>query len=333
MDRYVRQEKYLGRTAQEKISSATIAIVGLGALGSVASELLARAGVGKLILFDRDIVELQNLQRQSLYDEKDVNSEKATVIARKLKSINSQINIIPKIMDVNYKNIDIKADVVLDCTDNIETRLLLNDYCKKNNIPFIYASVAGGIGNLMVITKNSACYSCIFRDKGDSLNCETQGILNSASHIVAALEANEAIKIVTGRKHEEHLLHINLETNEISKIKVKSNPACEACSKKYDYLVQSEKSEHLDKIDFDVALCKTKAAYNVKTKKSISLDLKKLKNQFIIIAETPIVYVIKDKIEKGEIIVHNYGELIFKELTDIDKIKDIAERIYSASKK
>ncbi len=328
MDRYIRQRAYIGDSAQKRLEKSSVAIVGLGALGSVSAELLARAGVGKLILIDHDRVELSNLSRQALYTERDVGTPKAIALFRHLKEINSSIEIVPKQAEVTHRSIDVMADAILDCTDNLSVRFLLNDYCKKNKIPLIHASVAGAVGNVMAIAGNSPCYACVFRKKGDELTCETEGVLNSAAHTVASMQANEAMKVLIGRKPAGELLHINLEENSIAKIKVRKDPLCEACSGRYEYLVRSEKNVELP--EFTVALCRTKAAYNVKPKRKISLDLAKLKGNFRIIGETPIVYVIE---EDGEIIVHNYGEIIFKDCKDEEKIKTLASKIYSLTRR
>jgi molybdopterin-synthase adenylyltransferase len=227
--RYKVQEKYIGKKAQEKIRKATIAVVGVGALGSMATNLLARAGIGKIILYDDDKVELQNLQRQFLYDEKDINEEKVFAAEKKLKDINSGVKIIPKNQRLNSKNILLSADIVLDCTDNPDSKFLLNRYCKEKNIPLISASVAGLSGNILAITKGSACFSCVFGKKKGFLDAENSGLLNSAAAVVSAIQANEAIKIIVGKNPEKDMLHINLETNEIKKIKLRRDKKCKVC--------------------------------------------------------------------------------------------------------
>ena len=141
-DRYSRQMllKEIGEEGQSKLDYKKVVIVGIGALGTVAAELLARAGIGSLRLIDRDVVEESNLQRQILFTEKDVGKSKSVMAAEKLKEINSLIKIESYPLHLDPKNVSLlqDADLVLDCTDNLETRFLINDHCRKEKIPWIY---------------------------------------------------------------------------------------------------------------------------------------------------------------------------------------------------
>jgi len=162
--RYSRQEIFskIGKEGQNLLKKSKVAVVGLGATGSSSAELLARAGIGELILIDRDIVELNNLQRQSLYNENDVGNVKAEAIKNHLEKINSEIKIKALVMDLDYKNInEMKADLILDCSDNIETRNLINEYCRKNKLPWIYSGVIGDNG-LVLNFKDDYCFNCVF---------------------------------------------------------------------------------------------------------------------------------------------------------------------------
>src|SRR3989344_2817250 len=176
--RYIRQEifKEIGKIGQQKIGKSAIAIVGLGALGSVSAELLARAGISRLILIDRDVVELSNLQRQSLFDESDIGKPKALAAKEHLNKINSDVEIDFFIDDLNYNNINkiipiknpnneknnkqVKNQIslILDCTDNLESRFLINDFSTKNKIPFIYSSAVESKGYVFdIIPNKTAC--------------------------------------------------------------------------------------------------------------------------------------------------------------------------------
>ncbi|HLC73472.1 MAG TPA: HesA/MoeB/ThiF family protein, partial [Candidatus Nanoarchaeia archaeon] len=162
--RYQKQEllSYIGNK-QEFLQKKVVAIVGLGAIGSNTANLLARAGIN-LILIDRDIVELENLQRQTLYDEKDIGKPKSIQAKKKLKLINSEIKIEAFVEDLNYKNIDelINSDLILDCSDNMETRFLINDYSIKNDIPWIYAAVLGvNAMSMNIVPQKTPCFRCI----------------------------------------------------------------------------------------------------------------------------------------------------------------------------
>ncbi len=221
------------------IKKSKISIVGLGALGSVVSKLLTKIGIGNLNLIDRDIIELNNMQRQILYNKKDVNKLKAIVAKEKLEKINSKIKIQSYAIDLNYKNIDKllkNSDLILDCTDNLETRFLINDYCLKNKIPFIYAGVLADKGMLFNIIPNKPCFNCIFNNVITKETCDTAGVLNSIVNLIGNLQVSQAIKILTNKKYEENLVYINITKNEFMKIKVNKLNKCNVCNGNYDYL-------------------------------------------------------------------------------------------------
>ena len=158
--RYIRQEQFdrIGKENQDKLSKSTVVIIGIGALGTTLLDILARAGIGKIRIIDRDIVELNNLQRQTLFNEEDLGKPKVIAAKEKILSINSDINIEGHLMDLDFDNVELlKSDLILDCTDNIYTRFLINEYSKKNNIPWIYASVIGSKGMTINITSSALC--------------------------------------------------------------------------------------------------------------------------------------------------------------------------------
>jgi molybdopterin/thiamine biosynthesis adenylyltransferase len=172
LDRYVRQMRYppLGEEGQRKLSTSSVLLCGCGALGSVLANTLARAGVGRLRIVDRDFLELNNLQRQVLYDENDVAAElpKAVAAQRKLQAINSQIDIEAVVADVDSGNIEgflDGADMILDGTDNFETRYLINDAAVKHNLPWVYGGCIGAEGQTMTILPGeTACLRCLMQD-------------------------------------------------------------------------------------------------------------------------------------------------------------------------
>lgn len=242
--RYSRQEILIGKEAQEKLSNSKLAIIGLGALGSTSSELSARAGIGKLKIIDRDIVEQSNLQRQSLYSEADIGKAKALAAKERLSQINSEIEIEEHVADINYKNIDLLSDcnLILDCSDNLYTRFLINEFSRKTSIPWIYSSAIQDYGQLMLIEKGSPCFRCLFEETNAPGSCETMGVLNTISSSIAALQVNEAIKFLTrtGQQINEpsaqKLIHLNINEARISSFKTTHNKACPACQGKYEYL-------------------------------------------------------------------------------------------------
>ena len=167
-DRYSRQVRFekIGEEGQKLLGEAKVVIVGLGALGSVAADQLVRSGIGSLRLIDRDIVELSNLQRQTLYDEEDVRQSlpKAVAAQIKLQRINSTVKLDAVVDDVNSTNVEEfveDADLVLDAVDNFETRFLLNDACRKSKTVWIYAAAVGSYGVVMPVLPDSACLRCV----------------------------------------------------------------------------------------------------------------------------------------------------------------------------
>ena len=207
-DRYSRQVLFqgVGKVGQKRLRAARIAIVGCGATGSAVASLLARAGVGTIRIIDRDYVEPSNLQRQTLFDESDARESlpKAIAAARKISAFNSDVDVDAKVADLTPSNVESLLEgsaLVLDGTDNFETRYLVNDYAVKHTVPWIYAAAVGSYGvTLNVLPGRTACLACIFPDspRGAVETCETSGILNSAVNLIASIEATEAIKILVG---------------------------------------------------------------------------------------------------------------------------------------
>ncbi len=243
-ERYSRQILFrgIGEAGQQKLAAARVAIVGCGATGSALAGLLARAGVGTLRIIDRDYVEPSNLQRQSLFDEADASQSlpKAIAAARKIAAFNSQIVIEPKVEDLIPANIQVLLDgfdLILDGSDNFETRYLINDYAVSRSLPWIYSAAVGSYAvTLNVLPGQTACLACIFPDspRGMVETCETSGILNSAVNLVASIAATEALKfLVAGSSAptlRRTLLSVDLWTNEHAEISVaKPRPGCRAC--------------------------------------------------------------------------------------------------------
>ncbi|RME55217.1 NAD(P)H-binding protein [Candidatus Woesearchaeota archaeon] len=238
--RYSRQIIYekIGKEKQKLLESSKVVVVGCGALGSIASELLVRAGVGHIIIIDRDILEEHNLQRQTLFTEGDIGHAKAYAAAQHLKKINSHVIIDYHIDDLSHKNTDLlKSNLVLDCTDNMHTRFLINEYCRKNKIPWIYTAVIESRGMMMSITpKRKHCFRCVFDEPSHVETCETAGILNTTPHALVAMQVTEAFKILTKQLSEKDLVNFDLWNLKLSKVKVKSNPQCPVCNGVYEYL-------------------------------------------------------------------------------------------------
>lgn len=249
-DRYSRQELFrgIGPDGQVKLRAARVAIVGCGATGSAVAGLLARAGVGRLRIIDRDYVEPSNLQRQVLFDEADAAESlpKALAAHRAIARFNSEIAVEPKVNDLTPENCDGLlggVPLVLDATDNFETRYLINDFAVKNGVPWIYAAAVGSYGvTLNILPGETACLSCVFPapPQGIVETCDTSGILNSAVNLVASIEATEAIKYLVGAtdKMRRTLLSFDLWTNDRSEITASRPRAdCPTCAQReFPYL-------------------------------------------------------------------------------------------------
>lgn len=244
-DRYSRQVLFqgIGRSGQDKLSRSKVTVVGCGATGTCVVSLLARAGVGHLRIIDRDYVESSNLQRQTLFDEADAaeSTPKAAAAARKITDFNSEIEVRAEIADLTPANADSllsDSDLLLDATDNFETRYLLNDFAVKNAKPWIYAAAVGAYAVTMnVIPGETACLACIFpaAPHGTVETCDTAGILNSAVNLIGSIQATEALKFLTGahQKLRRTLLSFDLWNNDRVEIAADhARPDCQSCGKR-----------------------------------------------------------------------------------------------------
>ncbi len=237
--RYSRQEIFpgIGPGGQKRLGGKTAVIVGLGALGSVSSQLLARAGIGNLILIDRDIVELSNLQRQGLFGERDIGKPKASSAERHIRKINSEIRVKSYFDHLDYTNLDLlRGDIILDGTDNMETRFLINEYSLREKIPWVYGAVLGASGYVFPVVPGGPCFRCIFREVSGLGTCDTEGVLNTATGIIGSLQANEALKALLGREPERRLVFLNAWKNEMDRIGVRKSGRCPACRGEWEYL-------------------------------------------------------------------------------------------------
>ena len=257
-ERYSRQVLFpgIGREGQQKLATARVALVGCGATGSALASLLARAGVGTIRIIDRDYVEPSNLQRQSLFDEADAAQSlpKAIAAARRISAFNSQIVVEPQVADLVPANIGSLLDgmhLVLDGTDNFETRYLINDFAVQASLPWIYTAAVGSYGiTLNVLPGKTACLACVFPDppRGAFETCETAGILNSAVNLAASIAATEAIKLLVGADGQVRrtLLSFDVWSNERAEVGAGSpRPGCRACGERDFVHLAGEGRPHL----------------------------------------------------------------------------------------
>jgi molybdopterin-synthase adenylyltransferase len=241
-ERYSRQVLYpgIGKEGQRRLAASHVAVVGCGATGAAAAALLARAGVGTLTLIDRDFVEESNLQRQVLFDEADARESlpKAEAARRKIAQFNSTTEVRAHVADLVPSNIHAllgEAAILLDATDNFETRYLLNDYAVEQRRPWIYAAAVGAYAATMnILPGETACLACLFAKppSGTAVTCDTAGILNTAVNFAASVEVTEALKFLVGArdKMRRTLLGFDLWTNDQAEVSAATPRArCTVC--------------------------------------------------------------------------------------------------------
>ncbi len=248
--RYSRQVAFapIGEAGQQRISGATVVVVGCGALGSSSAEMLARAGVGTLSLIDRDLVELSNIQRQSLFTEEHARQgiPKAVAARKTLEQINSEIEIKAHVVELSSQNVDSRLgapDLILDATDNFAARYLMNDYAVKNSLPWIFASCLGSRGTVATFLPGSGyCLRCILGPRppaGTMETCLTAGVLAPAARLASALQVSQALKLLIGKKPANRFYSFDLWRDFYTQAPIsaqKSDP-CSTCQQHvYEFL-------------------------------------------------------------------------------------------------
>lgn len=255
-ERYSRQIVFpgIGEEGQRRLLASCVAVVGCGALGSFQAVALARAGLGRLVLIDRDYVEWSNLQRQWLYEESDAEEglPKAVAAARRLSRINSETELRPVVADLTPANIHeilAGADLILDGADNFQTRYLINDLAVREGKPWIYGAALGGYGVTMpVVPGRSACLKCLYPEppSGIQPTCETEGVLNVVTSAVASVQVADAIHILCRGKESVRLriTTIDLWAGRIREIEQPGpQPDCPACAaRKFPHLESAARS-------------------------------------------------------------------------------------------
>lgn len=256
--RYSRQVLFqgIGKQGQERLQASRVAIVGMGALGTVLANHMVRAGVGTVRFIDRDFVEPSNLQRQMLYDEDDAGQAlpKAVAAAAKLGRINSGVGLEPHVTDLtpfNAEQLLADADLVLDATDNFQTRYLINDVCVKHGIPWIYGGAVSAKGMFTTIRPGETpCMRCLFPEApqaGDAPTCDTAGVIGPIIHIIASYQATEALKILVGAtdSFNPNLEHFDIWENQHQRIKVAHTRRkdCPACGKREFHFLSPDTQE------------------------------------------------------------------------------------------
>lgn len=260
-EKYSRQILFagIGEEGQERLLQSSAVLVGCGALGTVAANLLVRAGIGRLRIIDRDFVESSNLQRQTLFEELDASQSlpKAVAAERRLRAINSETQIEGVVSDLNPKNaLELLSGytVILDGTDNFETRLLMNDVAVSRRVAWVYASAVASYGvTLTILPGETACLACLLESEGETdgygleETCDTVGIVNSAASVVASIEATEAIKLLAGRPEalNHRLISCDVWSGRFQTIRVARDPQCRACGRREFSYLEGEAQPHV----------------------------------------------------------------------------------------
>lgn len=324
LERYSRQMILpgWGQESQELLSQKTAVVVGCGALGSHIAEHLARAGVGRLVLADRDFVEWHNLPRQALYDEDDARSgvPKALAAARRLRRINAQVQIEERIVDVNADTVEplIKgADLVLDGSDNFEVRYLLNEVCVKHGIPWIYGGVLGTYGlTAAILPGETPCLRCLLGpmpSPGAVATCETAGILGTIVAVIAALEVTEGLKILLDRGEEllRSLVMIDVWNGDFERATVqKGQEPCPVCDQgRYDLLTAEQGA-------MTTVLC-GRQAVQVSPRPARSLDLEALSRRLAAVGAVEAnEYLVRLDVDDKQLTIFGDGRAIVKGTDD-----------------
>jgi adenylyltransferase/sulfurtransferase len=336
-DRYHRQAllPQIGPTGQEQLSRARVLVVGCGALGTVIAEQLVRAGIGFVRIVDRDVVELSNLQRQTLFDESDAaeGTPKAIAARQRLERINSEVTIDAIVADFFSGNAEELADVdlILDGTDNVETRYLLNDLAVKLGVPWIYGACVGMEGRVMTIRPNdTACLRCLFPEPpgvGELPTCDTAGVLGPLAGIVASMQSTSAIKLLSGNVDAvaREMLVIDLWSNRIHSVDLAHarRDDCPTCAKGHFEFLEGPSLRR------PVSLCGRNAVQVRPTSKGgVQLDVvAKRLAPFGVLTRTPYLLRLDLKDEHAlQLTLFADGRLIVGGTTDVDRARSIYAR-------
>ncbi|MGH9885796.1 MAG: ThiF family adenylyltransferase [bacterium] len=336
--RYSRQELFagIGREGQARIAQARVVVVGCGALGSVLAEMMTRAGVAALTVIDRDYVEESNLQRQALFDEDDVarGLPKAAAAEARLRRINSHVEVRGIVTDLavdNAAELLAGATLVLDGTDNFETRFLLNDVCLKERIPWVYGACVGSYGLALLVRPGvSPCLRCVLEEMpapGTSPTCDTAGVIAPIVHVVAGLQAAEALKLLAGR---EAALRPGIVTVDLWRAHFETMdfggqaPWCPACTEgRYDYASRSA-------VLGAVVLC-GRDAVQVRAPRGTQVDLASLAARLAPAGDvTANEHLVRFRAPGAELVVFKDGRAIVKNAKDAAQARSVYARYVGA---
>ena len=334
-ERYSRQMLFppIGKEGQKKLRGKHALIIGAGALGAANAETLTRAGVGKLTIADRDYVEWSNLQRQQLYCEEDAVRKvpKAIAAAKRLKAINSEVQIFARIMDVGVQEMEElieDVDLIIDSTDNFDIRFLINDISQKHRIPWIYGGCVGSYGlSYTILPGVSPCLNCLM-DKlpMGGATCDTAGVIQPAIQMVAAHQSAEALKILAEdlESLRATLVSFDVWKNQFSSVNVSSlrNPQCLSCGTKpvYPFLDYRNQTKTALLCGRDTVQIRPSALQDM----DVAYLEKSLVSQGINVESNP--YLLSFSINDARVVVFKDGRVLVHGVRDILQAKNLYHR-------
>ncbi|MBP3039208.1 ThiF family adenylyltransferase [Bacillaceae bacterium Marseille-Q3522] len=339
-DRYVRQKRFapVGEEGQKKIQHKHVLIVGAGALGSSSAEMLTRAGIGKLTIVDRDYIEESNLQRQQLYTEQDAKEKlpKAVAAANRLRAINSDVDINGIMTDANTSTLltlSETVDIIIDGTDNMETRMIINDISQLKNIPWIFGACVSSFGmSFTVIPKKTSCLHCLLKTIPiQEASCETAGIISPAVQMVSAYQVAEALKILVEdwKAVRSEFVSFDLWHNQSTRIKMEKakDENCLTCGIKRTYPFLQQKNHT------KAAMLCGRSTIHIRPAAARQLNLAVLAKQLIVqgynVKGNP--YLIYLEVDGKRVILFKDGRALIHETTDVAAAKSMYHKILSES--
>jgi molybdopterin/thiamine biosynthesis adenylyltransferase len=330
IDRYARQTLFpgIGPEGQKKLAESFVVIIGCGALGTLTSTALVRAGVGRIRIVDRDFIESHNLQRQVIFDEDDIKEglPKAIAAERHLRKVNSSIKIEGVVADVNYTNIEelvSGAEVIVDGLDNLDTRFLLNDVALKLDLPWVYGGAVSSHGmTATFVPHTGACFRCLAGSGGRGgpvLTCDTAGVISPAPWLVGSLQSAETLKLLVGASEVNHdLIAIDVWLDLFQRYKMSRRPDCPACNGKYEFLEGKFGIK-------TTSLCGQNSVQVLNTR-SRKLSFKEMSETLRGVGGvTYNDFMLRFTVESHEVIVFADGRAIIKDTTD----EGLARRLYT----
>lgn len=331
--RYQKQALFLGSQGQTKLQKAHVLIIGAGALGSSSAEMLARAGIGQLTIVDRDFVEYSNLHRQQLYTEADAQSQLPKAVAAKkyLQQLNSEITINTHIIDVNastIENLIHNQTVIIDATDNFETRMIVNDAAVKHGIPFIFGACVGSYGlTFPILPGQTPCLHCLMTHLPlDGMTCDTVGVISPIVQIIASLQVTQALKLLTGVPLTKSIHSLDIWNNQKSEIQVSNmkNAHCPTCSEQatFPYLSYENQTKT------DVLCGRDAVQIRPSTHLKVSMETLKNKLQPVVTKITVNPYLLSCSFKNYRIIIFKDGRAIIHGTNDASRARTIYNQIF-----